>query len=286
MPHATAGSAGSAPAATMAASDGTVMRHLMGQDALDRPLLPQPGDIWAGVLPPAQSGPAAVAPVGIRGGRPAVDAAEPAAGQSHRKQGAIAATGPAYRTEAATPATGPAHRTEAATAATGPAHRTDQPSRTGQPSRTTQTVAATGQPHPAAVGIATTGRLHAAAPVIAAASTGILRPAPAVARATHEPMRPVAAAKAGPPAVPRLMVQLAAADSAQSAEAEWRRLRQHAPTLTDGHKPAVIEAKVNGQHVWRLRAAGFADLAEAGAFCSGIRAVQANCWVVPPSASP
>ncbi len=273
MPHATAGSAGSAPAATMAASDGTVMRHLMGQDALDRPLLPQPGDIWAGVLPPAQSGPAAVAPVGIRGGHPAVDAVEPAAAQSHRKQEAIAATGRVYRTEAAT-------------AATGPAHRTDQPSRTGQPSRTTQTVAATGQPHPAAVGIATTGRLHAAAPVIAAASTGILRPAPAVARATHEPMRPVAAAKAGPPAVPRLMVQLAAADSAQSAEAEWRRLRQHAPTLTDGHKPAVIEAKVNGQHVWRLRAAGFADLAEAGAFCSGIRAVQANCWVVPPSASP
>jgi hypothetical protein len=122
--------------------------------------------------------------------------------------------------------------------------------------------------------------------VIAAASTGILRPAPVVARAPLEPMRPVAAARAGALAVPRLMVQLAAADSAQSAEAEWRRLRQHAPTLTDGHKPAVIEAKVNGQHVWRLRAAGFADLAEASAFCSGIRAVQANCWVVPPSASP
>jgi len=43
---------------------------------------------------------------------------------------------------------------------------------------------------------------------------------------------------------------------------------------------------VNGQHVWRLRAAGFADVAEASAFCTGIRAVKANCWVVPPSASP
>jgi hypothetical protein len=166
------------------------------------------------------------------------------------------------------------------TAATGQVPRTDQPS------RTKQTVAAARQPRPAAVGIATTERPHAAVPVIAAASNGILRPAPAVARATLEPVRPVTAAKAGPPAVPRLMVQLAAADSAQSAEAEWRRLRQHAPTLTDGHKPAVIEAKVNGQHVWRLRAAGFADLAAASAFCSGIRAVQANCWVVPPSASP
>jgi hypothetical protein len=82
------------------------------------------------------------------------------------------------------------------------------------------------------------------------------------------------------------MVQLASAGSEQRAEAEWRRLRQQARTLTEGRRPAVSEADVNGQHVWRLRAAGFADVAEASAFCIGIRAVKANCWVVPPSATP
>jgi hypothetical protein len=63
-------------------------------------------------------------------------------------------------------------------------------------------------------------------------------------------------------------------------------LRQHAPRLTDGHQPAVIEAEVNGHQVWRLRTAGFADMAEASAFCSDIRAEKSDCWVVPPSASP
>ena len=82
------------------------------------------------------------------------------------------------------------------------------------------------------------------------------------------------------------MVQLAAAGSEQRAEAEWRRLRQQVRTLTEGHLPAVSEADVNGQHVWRLRAAGFADVAEASAFCAGIRAAKANCWVVPASATP
>lgn len=93
-------------------------------------------------------------------------------------------------------------------------------------------------------------------------------------------------AKAAPRAVSHLAVQLAAAQSAQRAEAEWRRLRQDAPKLTDGHQPAVSAAEVNGHQVWRLRTAGFADVAEASAFCTGIRAVNADCWVVPPSASP
>jgi hypothetical protein len=81
------------------------------------------------------------------------------------------------------------------------------------------------------------------------------------------------------------LVQLAAAPSRQGAEAEWRRLRQQARMLTDGHRPAINEAEVNGQHVWRLRAAGFTDVAEATAFCSGMRAVTAGCWVVTASAS-
>jgi len=166
----------------VAAADSTVMHRLMGQDVLDQPLLPEPGNIWADVLPTTQPGPSA-----------------------------------------ALPATS---RTE---------HH----------------------------------------PVVAAASSAG-SPGPAVP----------AMAKAAPQVEPHLAVQLAALGSAQRAEAEWQRLRQHAPKLTDGHQPAISEAEVNGHQVWRLRTAGFADVAEAGAFCTDIRTAKSDCWVVPPTASP
>jgi hypothetical protein len=85
---------------------------------------------------------------------------------------------------------------------------------------------------------------------------------------------------------PHPVVQLAAAASARSAEAEWQRLRQQARVLTDGHLPMLTETEVNGQHVWRLRADGFTDVAQASAFCMGLRAVKAGCWVVQPTALP
>ncbi len=192
------------------AADSTIMRRLMGQDVLDQPLLPQPGDIWADVLPAARSGP---------------PAATPASGQS-------------------------LHRPVVAAA-----------SRAGLPRPATPAIAAA---EPAAA----------------------LRPAAALPRAAALPPAVPTVAKAVPPTGFRLVVQLAASRSPQRAEAEWHRLRQQARKLTDGHLPAVSEAEVNGQHVWRLRAAGFADVAEASAFCTGIRAVKADCWVVPPSASP
>jgi hypothetical protein len=179
-------------------ADSETVRRLMGQAVLDRPLLPQPGDIWADVLPAAEPGPADATPTAGQGGHRSVVAAAPSAGVPRLPPPVVVAAAP----EAGVP--------------------------------------------------------------------------PAVAATT----------KAAPPGDFRLMVQLAAAGSAQRAVAEWQRLRQHAPKLTDGHLPAVSEAEVNGQHVWRLRAAGFADVAEASAFCSGIRAVKASCWVVPPSASP
>lgn len=174
-----------------AAADGTIMHQVTGQDVLDRPLLPQPGNIWADVLPSAQPGPLVATMAG-----------------GHGRVVAVASD---------------------------------------------------------------TGLSHPAAPMVATRAV-----APAVLVVT----------KAASPAGSRPMVQLAAAGSAQRAVAEWRRLRQRAPKLTDGHLPAVIEAEVNGQQVWRLRAAGFADVAEASAFCTGIRAVKADCWVVPPSLSP
>jgi hypothetical protein len=37
-----------------------ILHHLLGQDAATQPLLPQPGDIWADVLPPPVAAPAGV----------------------------------------------------------------------------------------------------------------------------------------------------------------------------------------------------------------------------------
>ncbi|HVC59495.1 MAG TPA: SPOR domain-containing protein [Acetobacteraceae bacterium] len=177
---------------TVAAANGTTLRRMMGQRALDQPLLPRPGNIWADVLPAAEPGPLAAMPVSVR---------------DERRPVVAEASG-------------------------------------------------------------TVLRRHAAPAMVKSA-----RPAafPAAARATAITARP---------AVHRLAVQLAAARSAQRAEAEWRRLRLDAPKLTYGHQPAVSEADVNGRRVWRLRTAGFSDVAQASAFCSSMRAVKAACWVV------
>ena len=211
------------------AVDGTTMRRLMGEGAIDQPLLPQPGNIWADVLPPAQPAQPVATSASVHSGRHLAGA-----------PGSSAVSTSSVATSSATPTAGTP--TEAV------------------PRRAVRSPAI-------------------ALPVATAAP-----PIGSVLLATGRPSSLPAAAKVAP-AAPRPVVQLAAARTAQDAEAEWRRLRQHAASLTDGHAPALSEAEVNGQHVWRLRAVGFADVAEASAFCTGIRAVKANCWVVP-SASP
>ena len=216
---------GSRPAVAM---DGTTMHRLLGQDALDKPLLPQPGDIWADVLPHEQPGPAG--------------AAAPNSQSLHR-----------------------------------PAPQVASSVRSGLP------IAPLVAAEPPTAAIPTTA---ATSPAAAHPPEAALHPKTAVPLAAGRPPVVLVTAKAAPRPAPHPLVQLTAAHSAQDAEAEWRRLRQRATKLTDGHLPALSEAEVNGQHVWRLRASGFTDTAEASAFCSGIRAVKADCWVVPPPALP
>jgi hypothetical protein len=218
----------------VATTNSTVMRQLLGEDVLEKPLLPQPGNIWADVLPPARPG----APLASAGNR----------GDPHP---------------------GGAHPMVAATSVAAP-------------------------PRPSGPVILASARAPALPPVEAAALLAVPVVKVAPPPIPHPSIQPAAASAAPRPVgnlaalqgSARLAVQLAAVRSAELAEAEWRRLRQDAPTLTDGHDPAVTEAEVNGQHVWRLRAMGFADLAQASAFCGSIRAVKVGCWVVPPTASP
>ena len=157
--------------------DGPVMRRLLGQDPGVEPLLPEPGDIWADVVPKEA---------------------------------------PAARTKAALER---------------PADR----------------------PH------------------VAAQLTAQETPPPDPADVPNPP-RPLHS----------IAVQLVAAGSAKRAEAEWKQLWRRMPKLMPGHQPAVTAADVDGRRVWRLRADGFATVAEANAFCASVRAVNSNCWVVGP----
>lgn len=224
----------------------TTLRRVTDQDEQAQPLLPQPGNIWTGVLPTPQQVPAAngvVAP-GVRRrddrpvaaaanadqgrDRPAVPVATPAAG----RRGAVAATAAAGRRGAVAAATA------AAPAPTGAgAVRHAVRVRVGDRS----SAGTSGTTTPVPTGIGTDG---------------------------------------GP------MVQLVAAASADRAVAAWRRLREADPGLTSGHSPAISAAEVNGHQVWRLRAGGFADLAAAAAFCSDMRAAKADCWVIAAPSMP
>jgi hypothetical protein len=283
----------------VAAADSPILRRLMGQEVLDQPLLPQPGNIWADVLPAPQPDPPAAAPASFHGVHRPVAATLPSAGVPRPALPAIAAADPgaASPVAAAVAAAVPVAAAASPMAATSPAGLVSPAATVRVAAALSPTAPPSRAGHLSPEGVVS--MTAAIAPTAAASRTGPVSPAGPVSLATAvSPGAAVASAGEAVPsagsaiamAVPRVVVhpevQLAAAQSAQSAEAEWRRLRRDAPTLTEGRLPVVREAEVNGQHVWRLRAAGFADVAEASAFCIGMRAAKSECWVVPASASP
>ena len=102
------------------ARDSVIMRRLIGEDMLDQPLLPQPGDIWADVLPTAEPELSAVAshagehhPVVVAGSldrsppavTPTRPATVPAVAAPIVKAGTTAADAPTAATLAAAPPT-------------------------------------------------------------------------------------------------------------------------------------------------------------------------------------
>ncbi|WP_296761834.1 SPOR domain-containing protein [Sediminimonas sp.] len=73
------------------------------------------------------------------------------------------------------------------------------------------------------------------------------------------------------------LVQLGAFDSDEVARSEWGRLSSRFNDYLAGKKRVIQRAESGGRVFYRLRAMGFADLADARRFCSALVAENADC---------
>jgi len=150
-----------------------------------------------------------------------------------------------------------------------------------------QAQAALSPPVPSAAALAMPG--SAAPDVPLPPSTGADQAAtvPPPARAHPAPAprviapAPARATVAAPDAVPggHRFVQLAAVGSEDAANSEWTRLAKRMPDLLADRHPEIVRFEHDGHTFFRLRTGGFADNADAAAFCGRVRAKGGNCAV-------
>jgi len=118
--------------------------------------------------------------------------------------------------------------------------------------------------------------IAASMPGVAAALRPLARPqrAPAqgAAEATPTPVALTAEIAAG-----TSLVQLGAFDSPEIAAEEWDRLQGRFGEFLEGRERVVQEAESGGRTFFRLRAMGFADLADARRLCAVLAAEDAGC---------
>ena len=126
----------------------------------------------------------------------------------------------------------------------------------------------------------------AAAPGPAAVANSGVSPLPDTPRpparggaAAAKPALPAAAPAVAPPGAGATLVQLAAVDTEQGAQAEWQRLAKRMPDALGDRRLVLQRAERDGKAVWRVRTGGFADVADATAFCSRLRAKGASCTI-------
>lgn len=103
--------------------------------------------------------------------------------------------------------------------------------------------------------------------------------AEAAAAAVAAALAPVAdldVAEAGLPSGTRL-VQLGTYDSEEAARAGWDQVVGQFGPLMDGKRRVIEAAETNGQPFFRLRAEGFADIADARRFCAVLDDQKATC---------
>jgi hypothetical protein len=106
-------------------------------------------------------------------------------------------------------------------------------------------------------------------------------PAPVAAVPPPAPPNPVAAAVEThlPASGHQTMVQLAALTSEEAARKEWQQLTRRMPELLNGRQPLYSRTERDGHTFWRVRTSGFADAAQARAFCEHVRAKGGSCSV-------
>jgi hypothetical protein len=75
------------------------------------------------------------------------------------------------------------------------------------------------------------------------------------------------------------MVQLAALPTEDAARSEWQHLAKRMPDLLNGRQPSISRTERSGHVFWRVRTSGFADVAQARAFCDHVRAKGGGCSV-------
>ena len=74
-------------------------------------------------------------------------------------------------------------------------------------------------------------------------------------------------------------MQLAALTSEEAAHKEWQRLSKRMPDLLNDRQPSFSRTEYHGRTYWRVRTTGFADAAQARAFCGHVRAKGGGCSV-------
>ena len=73
------------------------------------------------------------------------------------------------------------------------------------------------------------------------------------------------------------LVQLGALDSPETARAQWDNLASKFGEYMQGKDRVIMKASSGGRSFYRLRAAGFKDLADARRFCTALLADGADC---------
>ena len=121
-----------------------------------------------------------------------------------------------------------------------------------------------------------------------ASAPAVMAPVPAAVPATAKPVAAKPAPIQSAPAQDKrpvssaaniAMVQLTAVNSEDAAKSEWQRLSKRLPDLLGQRKPAFSKTEHDGKAMWRVRTGGFADVAQATAFCEKVRAKGAGCSV-------
>ena len=118
----------------------------------------------------------------------------------------------------------------------------------------------------------------AASPAAANAAPSSAAPAAVAQGGSASPAAAVPSASPAP-AMGGTLVQLAAMDTEPQAQAEWQRLAKRLPDALGDRRLVLQRAERDGKPVWRVRTGGFADMADATAFCAKLRAKGASCTI-------